>query len=62
MAVAFVTALYWLTVLLRVTPMPTDWRVMVNDIGTYALVALGISQLRFQASKQKPTIPTNQRN
>ena len=52
LTVALVTALYWLTVLFEVTPMPTGWRVAVNDIGTYALVALGVSQLRYQGARQ----------
>ena len=47
-----VTALYWLTVLFEVTPMPLGWRVAVNDIGTYALVALGVSQIRYQGARQ----------
>jgi len=53
LAILFVTALYWLTVALGVTPMPPTWRMAVNDIGTYALVALGSSQLRYQAAKQR---------
>ena len=52
LTVALVTGLYWLTVLFEVTPTPTDWKVAVNQIGTYALVALGTSQIRYQGERQ----------
>lgn len=53
MSLVFVTGVYWLTVLLDVTPMPATWKAAVNEIGTYALVALGASQVRYQAVKQR---------
>ena len=48
-----VTVVYFITVALGVTTLSADWREVVNEIGTFALIALGASQVRLQKAKMR---------
>ena len=48
-----VTGVYFITVAIGVTTLSADWQEVVNEIGTFALIAFGASQARLQAAKMR---------